>query len=421
MKTLVRHGVDINAITLDSGNTPLHLALKNKHHQVVRYLMSQREIKMIRNYEGKYPEYYAKIEGNEEIYHEFFHDRLIDLVLNNLDSSNLTSLLSYYGSSSGCLEISDLLNHQLIEGFTLGDLGHLMKHQGLITLASQENYQSFWKDFCSHNLENPDIKLLTDKIKSNYQTKLLLDMTLNKNDLAFNQNNNFEEKMNLSDFTTETLSKDIKIYSEIQPMMTFKNKIDKTLKINNFESKIITINNLIKNNLLNAEEIYCIALLSNDIFVNELNKQVLNYHESSEWAGYLSNLSYSLTKLPPFTGECYRKINKFFYMPTGTEISWNSFGFTTNDWGNVGMDKKSTIFIIKSKTGREIHQYSSYQQNKEVVFFPKTKFRITNYYQNNIVVLGQPNVRQSSYLATESDYQKVKDKKVSLIVELTEI
>lgn len=71
------------------------------------------------------------------------------------------------------------------------------------------------------------------------------------------------------------------------------------------------------------------------------------------------------------------------------------------------IDKKSgIIFIISSKTGRNISKYSKHQMDREVMFLPGTKFKITNHYVSSIIALGQANIRESTFKIKDSDIQK---------------
>jgi len=77
------------------------------------------------------------------------------------------------------------------------------------------------------------------------------------------------------------------------------------------------------------------------------------------------------------------------------------------------IEKPSTIFLVKSKSGRCISSISKFSENQEIVFLPKTKFTVTNYYKFSRTVFGQKNIRESAYKATERDIEKFIDKKNS--------
>jgi ankyrin repeat protein/uncharacterized protein YegL len=434
LKTLEFKGVDLNAQTKDTGNTPLHIAIKNKHIEMARYLMKNKHIKHLKNYEGKLPVYYAKTEGNEELYYELFYNKFDDLIIKRLGSGmthELFTLLNRYGSSLGCYNFSEILNYEIREGFTLASYGYLTRDKYLIEMADSMNINNKWIQIYKGNPEKDDhLEKVISKLNKDYQTKLLLDISDIKNPSSITNENLFDDKMNSGEIVTESIDDIIEISDEIEPVADFKNKLSKLLKISEektiqiiFDAQITTINSLINNHEIDMDIVYtyCLSLLSNETFFKELNNQIKDYDSFGEWSGYISNVYNALTILPSYTGECYRKINKFFYMPEGTVIAWDVFGIATSDWGNIGLDSKATVFIIKSKTGKDISKYSNFPQNKEIIFMPKTKFKITNYYRNNIIVLGQANVRETSYKAREEDLLNVLNKKSSLIVELEEV
>ena len=79
------------------------------------------------------------------------------------------------------------------------------------------------------------------------------------------------------------------------------------------------------------------------------------------------------------------------------------------------------IFIIKSKTGRNISKYSKYPVDNEIIFVPGTQFMITNIYIASIICLGQENIRKTTYLAKDKDIIKAANSESSIIIELEEI
>ena len=55
------------------------------------------------------------------------------------------------------------------------------------------------------------------------------------------------------------------------------------------------------------------------------------------------------------------------------------------------------------------------------MFLPNTQFKINYYYKANLVCLGQENIRKTTYTFSDTDIEKAHNKKISVVVELTEI
>eukprot|EP01124_Arcella_intermedia_P026772 TRINITY_DN5111_c0_g7_i1.p2 TRINITY_DN5111_c0_g7~~TRINITY_DN5111_c0_g7_i1.p2 ORF type:complete len:112 (-),score=34.15 TRINITY_DN5111_c0_g7_i1:9-320(-) len=66
---------------------------------------------------------------------------------------------------------------------------------------------------------------------------------------------------------------------------------------------------------------------------------------------------------------------------TGKVVVWRAFSSSTKKI-NVAIDfikgKKGTLFMINSKTSREISDFSAMKSEEEVLFLPNTTFKITH-------------------------------------------
>ena len=125
--------------------------------------------------------------------------------------------------------------------------------------------------------------------------------------------------------------------------------------------------------------------------------------------------------------ELYRAVDIPFNMEDfaiGKKLSWNTFSSTSKSWKTCSdlINKKSGIvFIIKSKTGRDISKYSKNPVDGEVLFLPNTKFSVTNHFSPSITCLGQENIRLSTFKIKDKDYERACQGTASIIIELTEI
>jgi hypothetical protein len=108
----------------------------------------------------------------------------------------------------------------------------------------------------------------------------------------------------------------------------------------------------------------------------------------------------------------------------GNRTKWNTFSLCSREWkdsANLVNQDAGIVFIIKSLTGRVIAPYSKYPVDSEVVFLPGTEFEITDHYVGKVFVLGQANIRKTSYRMKEVDYERVAKKQSCVIIELTEL
>lgn len=147
----------------------------------------------------------------------------------------------------------------------------------------------------------------------------------------------------------------------------------------------------------------------------------------------------AMDKIHPFLGEVFLgsdnidrnlfKIDQVITFPLFLSCStmWrvalnNTPEFTTN--------KKGTVLLIKSKTGKYTSHYTRDNFNGEVLFYPFTKFRVTNWYIGDVIALGQENIRSYSYSIKDTDSYGTKcnhnissylNSNKSLIIELYEI
>jgi ankyrin repeat protein/uncharacterized protein YegL len=123
--------------------------------------------------------------------------------------------------------------------------------------------------------------------------------------------------------------------------------------------------------------------------------------------GQIDIMCNALSNLPPFVGETFMGVNvvdrNLFQI--GNEISFPGFLSTSSLW-RVATEhvkefstkkKEGTIFIVKSKTGRFVGQYSEFSYDSEVLYRPFTKFKVTNLYHGDIICLGQSNIREHTF------------------------
>ena len=123
--------------------------------------------------------------------------------------------------------------------------------------------------------------------------------------------------------------------------------------------------------------------------------------------GQIDIMCNALSDLPSFVGETFMGVNRVNrnLFQIGNEISFPGFLSTSSLW-RVATEhvtefstkkKEGTIFIVKSKTGRFVGQYSQFSYDSEVLFRPFTKFKVTNLYHGDVICLGQANIREHTF------------------------
>jgi len=137
-----------------------------------------------------------------------------------------------------------------------------------------------------------------------------------------------------------------------------------------------------------------------------------------------------LEQLPPWKGEVYRRVSvpiaNIHSFKKGSVIQWRGFSCCSENWKTVmpetteSKQKGGIIFIIKTRSGRQISQLSNSPEDSEVILLPGTTFRITNWYIAEPIALGQPNIRESAYMLTDEALQKAIKKGDAVMIELVE-
>jgi len=171
----------------------LHIAIQSRHSNIVRYLLSKDKSSLtIIDNEGHNPEYYASMQGREDIKEEFFTNRLSLLFYRILTDTSESSLdiLVKYGQSLGCYDYTDfnmtnmgqgdtLLSSALIHGNI--ELAKTLENIGF-SLESKDNYgitPDFWRSYFygieSRRLETQEkINRVKSIASSNIQNRMLI-------------------------------------------------------------------------------------------------------------------------------------------------------------------------------------------------------------------------------------------------------
>jgi len=200
-----------------------------------------------------------------------------------------------------------------------------------------------------------------------------------------------------------------------------------------WNAKVFTTNVIASgDNLLTPQQLLSICLFTNNSILAKLVNS--SKSKSGKIKQFTRCLYGALDTIPEFIGETYIGVNsinrnKFLI---GNKISWPIFLSASTLWRVatehitefVTSKKQGTVFIVKSKTGRYVGNYSQFSFDAEVIFKPNTEFIVNAWYQGSVIALGQENIREQTFglKVNENNYMNTYvNTKKSLIIELIEI
>jgi ankyrin repeat protein len=454
VKTLIELGANINDVTLN-GMSALHIAVKGKYLDIAEYLIKNNIDMEIKDNEFNKAEFYADKTLLTELFTEPITNPLLELIksTNSEFVSKGCDILKKYTNSYGSYEYSDLVDLNMGNGITPLTISIQMKNrqlfETLLNMGADLNKMDsngftpkFWINSLNFNNENYQLNeietfrmnKLRDIQKKNIQYKMLTSYDkVYGNDLV--TCGTILDKMNLGTFSNvnDEIMENLEI-SEFceQSLVGFLDKYKNTMIYNEAKIKLIELVSTLECKLTPVQilSLY-LWTCSEDIYKTVYNILSNQIKSNQIFESYIYTFYSSLKTLQPYTEEVYRALeysdsisfSKESY-PIGGIIKWNSFSSTSSDWKFIApytTEKKGIIFIIHSKSGRLIKHFSKNPNDNEVVFLPNTSFRIDYYYKANLVCLGQENIRKTTYTFSDTDIEKAQNKKISVIIELTEI
>lgn len=479
-RTLCELGANIAAQTKVGGYTPIHIAVRSGHTAIVRYLLSRnKDILTIPDNDGRLPEYYASMQGREDIKDEFFTDRLgvlFERVL--LDPSpEVSNVLVKYGQSLGCYDYSEFHRTNMGHGNTLLSLALIYGNAPLIHALESIDYTldpfiikddygvtpDFWRSYLfgvTPKSEETERQIVTVQsvAKKNLHNKILTDLSgpMSRPQLTGSQVKPLEFRKKMSEgFNVKThKSVLVKIRNAAEPpILGFLDKL-RNNKVFPKSTQSIPVGGSVSllpegkgclEQILWESKVHIVKLLAsgetalspihmmalylytgNGPVFTQVNLSLSNYNERSLWSPFIICLYQSISRLPPLIGEVYRGVDCVFdpdMHKIGTKMVWSTFAVASKDWRSSSeliKEQKGIIFIIKSKTGKDVSRYSRSPVDSEVLFLPGTMFTITALYRADVIALGQANIRGTTFTARDNDIKKAAEGKTSIIVELEE-
>jgi ankyrin repeat protein len=407
VKTLIDLGANVISQTTVNGWTPLHIAIKQGHVDIVRYLLSQPNRKLmleIIDNDNRIPSYYANIVGNESMKEEFFTNHLAQ-VLEHVINGNpereeaCCKILSKYHCSPGCFEASDITSLRFDKNSSL--LAEAIIHSNiqltntLLTMGGSihtpDDYgvtPEFWINYLKNTSNNVNLlsqllylnscntgqissttNIMLSRIeaisKKNFQNKMLLNINVGKSNMITNSLSdgqlNVLTKMTDGyglDIKPQTLSNLKDSVSKDYLLLGFLDKIKSTKVIPEgkdfveslvFDAKINLIKVMAtKDTQLQPAHVLALYLYSSNYNVfSGINIGLINWAESNMWTNMIYCLYQAAKLLPPHQGEVYRGVKCDFdpsVLAIGNVLQWNTFSICSTEW-------KYASELINTKSG----------------------------------------------------------------------
>ena len=447
------------------GDTPLHIAIKQNHIDIVRFLMSLEQGRAclnIFNNEGRLPQYYAQQTGHEQIQEEFFTNRLAMtlgriLVAGPEMEQACADVLMRYGQSLGCYEYTDLANTELDRGASLLTYALLNGNTHLLATLNQigANYDrvddygvppAFWAAYLNYeHPPNDQVQGMLGRIatatKTSLQNKMLLNMTkgrpqlpetINAINALVKMNEGYNLKVGQDVIRTLRASKSGEplLMGFIEKLKSKSNFSDgkQTIEYLLWEAKVHMIKRIATGEST-LQPIHLLALYlftSNLTIYKQVNLTLAQWKTNSVWHGFIGCLYSAIELIKPYEGECYRAVDTPFVLEhyaIGNRLSWNTFATSSLDWKicNDQLNaKRGIVFIIHGRSGRVINEYSATPLDNEILFLPGTEFIIKNYYRAEFTALAQANIRNTTFKIAEKDITKACNSEACIIIELEE-
>jgi hypothetical protein len=371
VKTLIDLGANMMSQTTVNGWSPLHIAIKQGHVEIVRFLLlqpnSKRMLEIIDN-DNRAPSYYANIVGNESIKDEFFTNRLAQVLEHVINGSQereeaCCKILSKYHCSLGCFEASDITSLRFDKNSSL--LSEAIIHSNtqltntLLSMGGSihtpDDYgitPEFWINYMKNTSTNVNIlsQLLhlnscnTNQIssstnqmlsrieaisKKNFQNKMLLNVNIEKSNMIESSNTNscvgqLNVLMKMTDgyglpVKSQTLTNLRDSVTKDYPLLGFLDKIKSTKVIPEgknfveslvFDAKINLIKVMAtKDTQLQPAHVLALYLYSSNYNVfSGINIGLINWAESNMWTNMIYCLYQAAKLLPAYQGEVYRGV-----------------------------------------------------------------------------------------------------------------
>ncbi|BCS83255.1 hypothetical protein QLL95_gp0868 [Cotonvirus japonicus] len=464
---LISLGANINSLDINN-QTPLHTAIIQGNYEIVKLLRNYKANLFIIDSFGGIPMSYCRDSKIKDYLANPLLKPLMKLASGNfstISEKNACKLLRE-NESIGILNNSDIIDVVNFDGKTPLMMAIINSKYELVKLflelganPAHENNQGnncyFWVFWINNPkitslFDKPDIKVV-EKINQlkkisikNSQNAMILYLNNKPKTTTISQKMTSSIYSRMDDFINDIGKSSYFIKSICNnPLLESVSIIDlfdqkEFLKLCSldscadiiFEAKVLTIN-LIASGNTNLEPHQAITITMYSTILSSLINSLILKENISFMKVYIQHLMESLNRLPSFEAEVFIGTDKLCNRErfiVGEKISWPIFISGSTSWKiatentiNFTTKKQGTIFLIRSRTGKYIGQYSFTPFDSEVVFLPNTNFTVTAWYTGDVIALGQSNIRTHSFEVKEDNIHKMIHSNNSLIIELTEI
>jgi ankyrin repeat protein len=456
-------GCDMNS-QMYEGLTPLHISIKKNNYECIDYLINICNVDVnIKDDYGKSAIYYAT--SNERLMKLYFTNNLEvilkKLVFGQKNEEIINNIVEYLKET----EDTSILKTKFNGGISLLTFVILLKNQALIDFIVN-NYDefglnlneidetglcpAFWLSYYGR-IKITDISSVTNRMIQNIkyfenksiENKFLIDISMGmpKNtelitsgELNSKMNKTYNFQM-LPSVMNDLMNHKTQKYSLLDFMNKIKKKSSSTIEPQLMEqalwnAKYHIIKSIATSSEQSIDPVYIFAIYmytSSNKIVEQVNMELNNWNNSVIWKPFVHCLYqglFALSSIDPEI-EIFKSIEYCFTdeFAIGKELSWNSFNICSKDWTKCSelINKKTgIIFIIHSKTAKDISNYSHNVLDNEIIVLPNTKFTVVNHYLAHLHTLGQPNIRKSTFKVKDDDYERIVGGKGCIIIEIEE-
>lgn len=458
-KTLIELGANVNAKEIH-GQTPLHIAIIQGNVNIIKLLIDKKADPFIKDNNNNVPVSYIRTDQVE------IKKILINPVLNILlklargeftkeEMASATHLLTYNSEVVPIFNKKELVNIGESDGTTLlmtaiinsnFDVAKLFLEAG----ADPTIKNVFGMSAISWSLwiNNQRIKKLLGLDNNNNTVQEIDNLkkaatnTQNASILYLGINKNKHEDIigsihaRMSDFINNVADHQAVILgSKAESDGSFLEFINiKEYSNLLWTSKIFTINTIASGNtLLDPAHVLSLYLYTgSNTLSNMINKSIMD-NQKHGLDNFIRKFNDALNILPNYDGEVYvgapNVLDRSKFL-VGSNICWSTYLSGSTMWKIaientkelITQKKQGTIFIIKSKTGKLVNQYSPVTYESEVIMPLSAKYQVANWYHcHDVICLGQPNIRYHTFRVKPEDLDKMKNSNISLAIELQEI
>ena len=467
MRMLLSLGANPNARDVRQ-QTPLHIAVIQGHPAIIKLLRNAKADLNLKDTQGNTASAYCRNEEMRKVLINPAVGVMMRLARGEFgkEEKDGCKVLSRHCSSLGCLTsgqavdiVSPNGNTPLMEAVIHSSYDVVKTLRELGASADIANLHSISCRVWAHWIGNPRIKQLiggeltptenvclqrlnTAKARSSHDAMILYlgsrpAQIVSMETLPNNLGERMDDYIN-SIFHSDTVAKFVEKTTEHHPepkstkavslLDAPGEKTDPVMETLKWNAKVFTTSVIASGMHSSPQQV--LALYIYDLRSKMVNTAILN-NNIDMVESYLGHLLSALDSLPPFVGETYLGVNnvdrKLYTI--NTEICWPTLMSASTMWRVATENvkdfatpkKQGTVFILKSKTGRLIGQYSRFAYNMEILFSPNTRFKVLSWFYGDVICLGQANIRQHTFGIKEPDRDGMMSGNRSMIIEMEEI